>query len=169
MYEELGTLLAMSPAKIAELVDQRKGDDYTPVTIKSDVDRDLVLRVEERRLKLPGVTVVPESSRLYPYGALLSHILGYMLPITEEELAKKQDDQQAGYRAADKIGATGIEASYEQELRGKPGKKLYEVDVTERPLRDIRIDNPEPGHNLTLSIDVELQKDVEQAPGGRHG
>jgi len=84
-----------------------------------------------------------------------------MLPITEEQLAARQNDKEAGYRADDRIGAAGVEATYEKELRGKPGKKLYEVDATERPVNDLRIDSPEPGHNLTLSIDVDLQRDVE--------
>jgi penicillin-binding protein 2 len=162
VYEQLGWLLGMDPAEIATKVENRRGDDYTPVAIMSDVDRDVVLRIEERRLRLPGVTIIPESSRLYPYGPLLSHILGYMLPVTEEQLADLQSDREAGYRASDRIGATGVEYSYERELRGKPGRKLYEVDVTERPLADIRIDSPEPGHNLRLTIDVELQQDVEK-------
>jgi len=161
VYAELATLLSMSTAEIADKVNQRKGDDFTPVIIKSDVERDTVLKVEERHLRLPGVIVLPESSRLYPYGPLLSHILGYMLPITEEQLAARQNDKEAGYRADDRIGAAGVEATYEKELRGKPGKKLYEVDATERPVNDLRIDSPEPGHNLTLSIDVDLQRDVE--------
>jgi penicillin-binding protein 2 len=162
IYAQLGSLLNMDPAEIAMKVDNRRGDDYTPVSIMSDVDRDVVLRVEERRLRLPGVTIVPESSRLYPYGPLLAHILGFMLPITEEQLAERQAAKQGGYRASDKIGATGVEASYESELRGEPGRKLYEVDVTERPLGDIRIDSPEPGHNLKLTVDVDLQRDVQR-------
>ncbi len=161
VYSDLGNFLSMAPADIAAKVSSRKGDDFTPVAIKSDVERDVVLRVEEQHLRLPGVIVLPESSRLYPYGPLLSHILGYMLPITEEQLAAHQNDTAAGYRGEDKIGAAGIEATYEKELRGIPGKKLYEVDATERPVNDLRIDSPDPGHNLTLSIDVDLQKDVQ--------
>ncbi len=159
-YSELGSLLGMPPSKIADKVAKRRGDDFTPVPIQSDVERDIVLRVEERHLKLPGVIVVPESSRVYPTGALMSQIVGYMLPITEEELARKQGDKQMGYRPEDKIGAVGIESEYEQELRGKPGQKLYEVDATERPVNDLRIDGAEPGHNLTITIDVALQRDV---------
>lgn len=162
VYAELGLLVGMTSDEISAKVARRRGDDFTPVAVKSDVDRDVVLRVEEKHLKLPGVIVVPESSRLYPYGDLASHILGYMLPITEDELASKQTDKALAYRAEDKIGATGIEAQYERELRGKPGNKLYEVDATERPVADLRVDGPDPGHNLTLSLDVDLQRDVEK-------
>lgn len=161
VYRELGALLNLAPAEIADKVAKRKGNDFAAVIIKSDVERDVVLRVEERHLRLPGVIVQPESSRLYPYGALLSHILGYMLPITEEQLAARQQDKEAAYQPDDRIGAAGIEATYERELRGRPGKKLYEVDATERPVNDLSIDSPDPGRNLTLSIDVDLQKDVE--------
>ena len=56
-----------------------------------------------------------------------------------------------------------MEAEYEKILRGKPGKKLYEVDSTERPVSDLRIDGPDPGNNLVLSLDVDLQKDVERS------
>jgi penicillin-binding protein 2 len=162
VYADLGQLLSMTPADIEAKINNRKGDDFTPVSVKSDVNRDVVMRVEEKHLKLPGVLVVPESSRLYPFGALTSHILGYMLPITEEDLAAKQADPEAGYQAYDKLGATGVEAAYENELRGKPGKKLYEVDATERPVADLRVDGPDPGHNLTLTLDVNLQRDVEK-------
>ena len=165
MYSLLGSLLGMAPADIAAKVSASKGDAYTPVPVKSDVERDVVLQVEEQHLQLPGVIVQPESSRLYPHGPLLSHILGYMLPITEQQLAAHQNDKAAAYRAEDKIGAAGVEASYEQELRGQPGKKLYEVDAMERPVGDIRVDSPVPGHNLTLTIDVDLQKDVAQILG----
>lgn len=162
VYRELSALIGMEVPKIAEKVDKRQGDDYTPVVIKSDVERDVVLRVEERHLRMPGVIVAPESSRLYPYGPLMSHILGYMLPISGEEYSKLQHEKELGYRPQDKIGAMGIEYSYERELRGRPGKKLYEVDATERPLNDLSINSPDPGHNLTLGIDVDLQKDVER-------
>ncbi|MHB0868600.1 MAG: penicillin-binding protein 2 [Chloroflexota bacterium] len=162
VYSELSALLNLSPAEIADRVTKRKGNDFIPVIVKSDVERDVVLRVEERHLRLPGVIVQPESSRLYPYGPLLSHLLGYMLPITEEQLADLQQDKAADYQPDDRIGAAGIEATYERELRGRPGKKLYEVDATERPVNDLRIDSPDPGHNLTLSVDAELQKDVER-------
>lgn len=162
VYRELSTLIGMDIPQIAERVDKRQGDDFTPVVIKSGVERDVVLRVEERHLRMPGVIVVPESSRLYSYGSLMSHILGYMLPITEEEFTQLQKDKELGYRRQDRIGAMGIEYSYERELRGKPGNKLYEVDATERPLNDLRIVSPDPGRNLTLSIDVDLQKDVER-------
>lgn len=160
VYRELGDLLGMNPAEIADKVDRREGNDFEPVVIQSDVERDVVLRVEERSLKMPGVTVAPQSSRLYPFGPLMSQILGYMLPISEEELAARQADAEAAYRPDDRIGATGIEASYERELRGKPGKKLYEVDASERPVNDISVDEPNPGYSLTLSVDVELQRDV---------
>ncbi|HEX9014757.1 MAG TPA: penicillin-binding transpeptidase domain-containing protein, partial [Chloroflexota bacterium] len=161
VYAGLGKLIGMSPNEIAAAVKQRKGDDFTPVPVKRDVERDVIMRVEEAHLKLPGVIVVPESSRLYPFGSLTSHLLGYMLPITEEQIAEKQTtEKELGYRPDDRIGAAGVEYTYEQELRGRPGKKLYEVDATERPVSDIRVDNPDSGHNLTLSLDVELQRDV---------
>lgn len=162
VFLQLSSLLGISPVDITERLEKRKGDDFTPVAVKFDVDREIVLQVEERHLKLPGVIVVPESSRLYPFGPLLSHILGYMLPVTEEQMAELEADQEAGYRAEDRIGATGIEAEYEKILRGKPGKKLYEVDATERPVSDLTIVGPDPGNNLVLSIDVDLQKEVER-------
>lgn len=163
IYGELSKLIDVPVSAIADKVAKRRGDDFTPVGIKTDVDRDVVMRVEERHLKLPGVVVVPVSARLYPYGPLTSHLLGYMLPITEEQLAVRQaNNKEAGYRAENKIGAAGLEATYELQMRGKPGRKLYEVDATERPVADLRIDSPEAGQNLVLSLDIELQKDVER-------
>ncbi len=102
-----------------------------------------------------GLQVITEPSRLYLSGSLLSHVLGYVGPISPEEYTELQDNE---YLLRDFIGKTGIESTYESALRGKPGKKLIEVDSTGRELKVISERRPIDGSNLQLSIDLDLQR-----------
>src|SRR5207247_9760929 len=88
-------------------------------------------------------------------GSLLSHVLGYVGPISPEEYAELKDND---YLLRDFIGKSGIESSYESALRGKPGKKLIEVDSTGRELKVVSERRPIDGSNLQLSIDLDLQR-----------
>ncbi|HVL32324.1 MAG TPA: penicillin-binding transpeptidase domain-containing protein, partial [Actinomycetota bacterium] len=99
------------------------------------------------------------SVREYPKGPIASHLLGYVGEVNEIELAKHK----GAYRLGDPIGRTGVERYYEQYLRGKPGYEKLEVDATGRVLRQLGYSPPEPGADLVLSIDAEVQKTAEQA------
>ena len=153
----------IAPRKgIKEMVEEaRKVAPYTPITIKTNVDRETVFIIEEEHLDLPGVLIEVDPTRQYPTGALTSHIIGYMGPIPRERAG---DYRERGYDFNDKVGLTGIELSFEDELRGNKGCKYIEVDAAGREVRQVGDPHPpQPGHNLVLTLDLDLQQFMAEA------
>ena len=147
---------------IEELVAEGAGiAPFREVTIAIDVDFHVALQIREERQSLPGVDVQAKPVREYPTGELTAHIVGYMAPIPPEdaEALIKQ-----GYDPAfDRIGVDGIEYFLNNELAGKRGSTLREVDVAGATIRQLEQIDPVPGQNVRLTIDVELQKAAEDA------
>ena len=105
--------------------------------------------------------LIVEPVREYIAGPLMAHLLGYMGPIPEAE-AEQYDEQ--GYGPNDLVGLTGVEYSYEPDLKGESGSRYIEVDVLGREIRTVIEESaPVPGHNLTLTIDLPLQTAMENA------
>lgn len=152
---------ARSPLGIRDAVNQNPFAPFLPVTIARDVDPLIVSKIEEQRLDLPGVLVDIVPTREYLYGELLSHILGYVGPIPAEQFPIYQN---RGYDLTDIIGLAGLEAEYEEWLRGVKGLENIEVDATGRKIRTVSRDiEARPGHNLRLTIDTGLQQAVTEA------
>jgi penicillin-binding protein 2 len=148
---------------IKEIVDEaREAAPYRPLTLKTNVDRDTVFVIEEEHLNLPGVIIEIEPIRQYPSGELVSHIIGYMGPIPGEQAETYAN---RGYDPNnDQVGLTGVELTFEEELRGSKGYKYSEVDVAGREVRAMGDPQPSlPGHNLILTIDLDLQQFTEEA------
>jgi penicillin-binding protein 2 len=151
----------LRPCDLATLVDEAHDTaPYRPLTIKTNVDRDTVFIIEEEHLDLPGVLVEIDAVRQYTTGALTSHILGYMGPIPGEQAEAYTD---RGYDPNnDKVGLTGVELTFEEELCGTKGYKYAEVDVAGREIRAVGDPQPPtPGHNLILTVDLDLQQFTE--------
>jgi penicillin-binding protein 2 len=146
---------------IKEKVDEVRGyRDYKPHVIKEGVDRETALIIAEESLQLPGVRVRLVPNREYPTGALTSHVVGYTHGIPEDQ---SEAYEEKGYLVGiDLIGFTGIEAWYEDVLRGRKGQRYVEEDVNGRILRELDSVDPIPGNNLVLSLDLELQEYVAQ-------
>lgn len=173
VYQKLADLLDMpvssrpagvgssvSRPGIQEIVEAgRDRDPYSPALVKANVPRDTALIIEEAHLSLPGVRVETAPIREYTTGSLLSHILGYMGPIPKEWVEAYDTD---AYHPDDRVGLAGIEFSLEDVLRGDKGRQFVEVDVLGRILRTIGEPiEPVAGNNLYLTIDTQLQQDVE--------
>lgn len=160
---QVASQLHIDPQQIQQVLNDRKGrSDFTPFTaipVWRGTDRDAVMRLSERQADLPGVQVSVASTRQYTDGPLISSIVGYMLPIASEDLPQLENE---GYAPDDRVGAAGVEQWYEGDLRGSPGKRLYQVDVTGHDVGELRRDDVQPGNNLMLSIDLNLQRDVQQ-------
>lgn len=156
--------LSFDPAQpgILDILDQQPSSSYTPVVIASNVEREAALILEEQRIDLPGVVVTVEPRREYTTGALMAHILGFTGSIPAENAEYYLRNSDAGYEWTDQVGLTGLELTYERQLRGIKGQKHIEVDAFEREVNVLAIDSPTPGHNLVLTIDLDLQKYVEQ-------
>jgi penicillin-binding protein 2 len=164
LAEVLGPLLKMDAAEILEKLRAGRRRPFEPVPLRRDAGKPLVVTIEENRLDLPGVVIQAEPVRDYVLKDLASHALGYLGEITEDELRAKP-----GYRGGDLIGKTGVERTYNDELRGEGGYLRVEVDAAGRPVRVIGRKATKPGRSLVLNIDATLQRAAEDALRGRWG
>ncbi|TMB96350.1 MAG: penicillin-binding protein 2 [Chloroflexi bacterium] len=161
VYRLLERTLKMPASEIELRVQDgiNKQGEFSPAVIKQDVDRDTALVLMELEPHTPGLQVLVEPTRHYTNGALLSHVLGYVGPLSQDQYAELRDH---GYLYQDSIGQSGVESSYESVLRGEPGKKLVEVDAAGRELKTISERRPIDGANVVLSIDLDLQQKVTE-------
>ena len=144
---------------ILDILSKAEKAPYRPAVLKEEVPREVAMVLEEEHLDWPGVLVQAEPVREYLYGSLLSHVLGYIGPIPEEQVEAYEAD---GYDPSRHlVGLTGVESTFERELRGRDGQKLVEVDVAGREVRTVG--QPQatvPGYNLRLTIDLDLQQAI---------
>lgn len=161
----------MSPEYIQNLIDQSQDRRYEPITIKRNVDIAVVTQIEELRQELPGVAVEVEPIRDYPgYGeagpGMAGHLLGFVREISKEEMDNRnrnKTDESGFYQMGDLIGKDGLEKQYEDVLRGRDGARQVEVDVHNRPIRNLKTIPSTPGHNLVLTLDARLQEVLEKS------
>lgn len=132
---------------------------FEPVVIMRDIPWDLVVKMEENRKQLPGIIISTEPLRVYPQDTVAGHVLGYIHSINADELSSSIES----YSINSLIGKSGIEKSYEKELKGKDGARRVEVDAQGRPVGELVTMEPQPGNNLTLTIDLKLQKVMEKS------
>ena len=161
VYRLLEQVIGVPAEEIAEKVregEAREGP-YSPAVIKEDLDRETALILMELEPHAPGLKLLVEPARRYLAGLIPSHVLGYVGPISAEEYEALSE---TGYLLQDLIGKSGVELAYESILRGKPGKKLIEVDAAGRELKVISERQPVDGSNLVLTIDLELQRQVTE-------
>jgi penicillin-binding protein 2 len=162
---------AGTPTKVsdleARLVDPRFSP-IEPVPVATDIDEELEVFLTERRHEFPGVAVERETVRVYPYGPVASHVLGYVGKINEEELEQRMGtdddpiDNPKPYREDSNVGKTGVEYTFEEELRGTPGVREVEVDARGEILRTYEYTPPVPGNDIQLTIDLDVQMLTEQ-------
>ena len=140
---------------------------FRPVIIKRDLSYETVVSLEENRLHLPGVLVEIESKRFYPPGVNSPHIFGYVGEVTREE-AQGSDK----YEPGELIGKTGLELSFDNELRGIKGLQFVRVDAEGRELGDLGSDRnirAVPGKDLYLTLDYSFQQFAESLMVDRRG
>jgi penicillin-binding protein 2 len=164
LTQRLSRMLHLSPEVIAALIEQRDTPPFQPVLIKRDISWEELSAVKTHRLDLPGVEIQIEPVRIYPYGSLAAHILGYGGEINKEELQEKK-----GYQMGDWIGKYGVELMWEKYLRGHDGGRQVEIDATGKEIRVLKEVQPVPGDNLYLTIDLDLQRYGEELLGKKAG
>ncbi|MBO9369544.1 MAG: penicillin-binding protein 2 [Chloroflexi bacterium] len=136
---------------------------YDPLVVATNVDRKVALIIAQgQEFAFPGVRVDVVSRRQYPYGSLVSQLVGYMGAIPAE---KVKEYINRGYDpATDRVGYAGVEATMESWLRGIPGQRVQETDILGRIVRVLGDEiPPTPGHNVYLTIDLQLQQVAQQA------
>jgi penicillin-binding protein 2 len=157
----LGALIGMDPAEINTAIDANPGSRYDSVRVAQNVDPTVASFVAEAKDDLPGVEVVVETQRKYTTGPLLAHILGYTGPVSGTEYAALRDE---GYLPDDLIGRAGVEATYEQQLRGTYGLQAVERDASGREIQVLRTEvQPVAGSSLELTIDTKIQEEAQKA------
>ena len=137
---------------------------YEGISVARDISWDTLAAIEAHQLDLPGVTVEASLKRFYPAGDLAAHLVGYIGEVNQAEIAENKR-----YRQGDLVGKVGLEKAWEEELRGYNGGQQIEVDATGRKLRVLDEVKTQPGYNLHLTLDLELQEQVEQALGEAEG
>ena len=138
------------------------GSRYQPIPITKEADPDIALQIVERPDQFPGVDAQPISIRSYPglVNVNAAHVLGYVGPLTEDDLTKDTGKQ---YFRSESIGKAGLEIQYDSYLRGIPGIRTLIVDRKEVITRESQNTKPIAGDHLVTSIDIRLQAAAEQA------
>jgi penicillin-binding protein 2 len=162
LLRRLSRLLGVRPRKVhARVVAGLEKDPLTPITVRADVGELKTAYLMEHQSEFPGVQITETYLRHYDQGTIGAQILGYVGEISAQQLKDKEDD---GYAAGDRIGQTGIEAGYDSYLRGASGVGQVYVDAMGRVTSQREFSQmPEPGDNIRLTIDSDLQRSAEDA------
>ncbi|MFH1215641.1 MAG: penicillin-binding protein 2 [Pseudomonadota bacterium] len=159
LNEDISSLLD----RVREAADQPR---YMPILIKEDIDWKTLVYIENHHFDLPGVRIDAVPSRDYLYGNMASHMIGYIGQISKKELL---EPEYADYRGGDPVGKMGIEKIFEKDLRGENGHRYLEVDVLGFEQQELKHQEPLPGNDLNLTIDIDLQQIAEKALEGLGG
>ena len=167
LRDRLASLLNLDPSTLDRRRQSGPDRDGYRINLASELSSEQVLRFREQSRGLKGAQVDVDILRAYPHGTLAAHTLGYTQPITEEEYKALAD---RGYKIRDRIGRIGVEAAYESHLRGEWGGQMLEVNAMGEVQRHLGDRPSVAGKDLTLTLDLDLQKVAEQAladkPGG---
>jgi penicillin-binding protein 2 len=158
--------------RLANPKDMRR---FQQVTLLDRLSTEQLAAIKAHEDEVPGVEIIDVPIRYYPYGNLASHLVGYLNEVGPTDIEKKRGLVEDPYRAGDRIGRIGVERSFEGDLRGVRGWRKKVVDARGLPLSRAesegllpgsKMQEPRPGHDVTLTIDMALQKILEQALRG---
>lgn len=161
VLHDLAKLVPLTEDDIARMMaDIEKRAPTLPITLVDRLSWEEFSRVAVNAPVLPGLTTEVGLSRYYPRGADFAHALGYVGPVSDYDLSKIQDPDPLLQIPKFQIGKLGIEAKYEDQLRGKAGTRRIEVNATGREMREVERREGIPGANLRLTLDARLQNYV---------
>ncbi len=169
--ETLGQLIDIQPRdkrRFKRLMEESRGFESLP--IRTRLTDEEVARFTAQRYRFPGVDVKARLFRNYPLGEVASHAIGYIGRINQAEKALIQDSEdEANYRGTEYIGKLGIEQSFEAQLHGMTGVEQMETSAGGRAVRRLDSFPATPGQTVQLSLDIKLQKLIEDLYGERRG
>jgi penicillin-binding protein 2 len=149
---------------------REESKSFESVPIRTRLSDEEVARFAAQRFRFPGVEIRARLFRNYPYNELASHVIGYIGRINTSEKEKLEESDHTGnYRGTDFIGKLGVEQSFERQLHGQTGVHEMETSAGGRAVRRLRSSPAIPGNTVVLSIDIKLQKLVEDLYGNRRG
>jgi penicillin-binding protein 2 len=155
--QAVGRLIPLPPERVAEVMAEAgRRRAFVPITIRDDLAWSELSRIAVHAPELPGVALDSGLLRDYPMGEVTAHVLGYVGPVAESELNGDPLLELPEFR----IGKNGIERTYEPVLRGRAGLSRYEVNALGREIKQLYRQDGEPGADLRLTIDLELQRYV---------
>ena len=128
------------------------------VTLAKNISASSFAKLNEMSTNFPGISTVDEPVVSYPYGEEASHILGYVSPVTSDDLSKNNS-----YDQNEVIGRTGIEQAFEKYLRGTDGIKQVDISVDGQITNEYISKNAESGSDIVLTLDADLQKKTEES------
>ncbi len=167
-YLKLEKILNVPALQISQMVSQAESDGqgFLELPIKKYLSKDEAIMLDEASTDMPGVALSVTPGRQYLGGLAFSSILGYVGPQTPEEYSKLK---QSGYRINEPIGKTGLESSYESDLRGSVGVNQVEQDAQGDLIQQLQSRDATPGDSIKLSIDPGLQNYVSDLLQGSLG
>ncbi|MCD6550078.1 penicillin-binding protein 2 [bacterium] len=152
---EIAQLISEDPSEIKQKI---RESEFNTVLIKENLDHETLILLETKLKDFPGFQIKENTIREYIDGEFYAHFIGFCGKISKEELQKMSN-----YSVTDYIGKQGIEKSYEDILRGKPGKVMIKRDALGNKIGEEIFSPTEPGESLVLWIDSELQKKLTEA------
>lgn len=171
VIEDLSHLIEVHPRdkkRLKKLLEESKGLESLP--LRTRLTDEEVAKFSAQRFRFPGVDVKARLYRNYPYGETASHVIGYIGRINQtdkEKLEETEDD--SNYRGTDYMGKLGVEQSFEKKLHGITGVEDLETSAGGRAVRKLASSPATPGDTIMLSIDMKLQKMIEDMFGDRRG
>lgn len=157
LVEELCGVLQLPRESRRRLLERVKSQPLEPINLKDRLDEGGLARMAELQGAFPGLTLEAQPVREYPNRKVASHLLGH---IGEVDPATLEEGQ---HHSGEWVGKDGLELAWQKELRGEPGTRIRQVDAAGRSVRLLRELPGEPGHDLYLTLDLELQKVAEKA------
>ncbi len=139
--------------------ERRRTHRFKSIPLMNQMTEEQVAKFSVHQYDFPGVEVNATLKRFYPYGEVLTHVLGYVSRINDRDMQRLiREDKEQDYKATKDIGKLGIERYYEDVLHGKPGYQEVEVNSRGRIIRTLKYEPPIPGDDIVLNIDIKLQK-----------
>ena len=165
---EIVEISARDRKRFKRMREESKNFDSLP--IRSRLTDEEVAKFTAQHYRFPGVEIKARLFRNYPFGHLASHVVGYIGRINQKEIEQlEESDDEGNYRGTQYIGKLGVEQRYERELHGITGVQEVETSAGGRAVRRLASRPATPGQNVVLSIDIKLQKMIEDLYGNRRG
>jgi penicillin-binding protein 2 len=167
LYRRLGRLLDMRPRAIARRVNQQfREQPYSKAIVKQDVSRNVLMYIAEREDRFRGVEVDPVFLRQYPHAELGAHLFGYVGEVSADELKEPGFSE---VQMGDRVGKAGLEAEYDQFLRGRSGQTKVQVDALGNLTASLGQERAQRGSQLRLSLDLDVQRAGQESLEGGTG
>lgn len=171
VIDDLAQVVSITPKdrrRFKKLLEDSKS--FASLPIRTRLTDEEVARFTAQRYRFPGIDVQARLFRQYPLGDVAAHVIGFIGRINQREADRIDESvDAANYKGTSYIGKDGLEKSYERQLHGNTGYEEIEIAASGRAVRSMSRASATPGNNLILSIDIELQKVIEEAFGEQRG